>query len=157
MNQIRLSLVLILILVVHDGFCQQTHTIPKVTIKDRGLLLAIDEYHHTFAREMNEGKAVMIVRYIRTGDEKYFLAYKVYRDEVQRDPPSFYSVVNGKVVLLYTGLERNMQFSDPSFKMLFKDLKDFLTETEILYNPVIWEVVSKPDGFEKKVVSALPY
>jgi len=139
------------------AFAQGHQSVTKVDI-DYRLVKAINDYVNEFSDTFDQTKAAIVIRFDKTGNtDKFYLAFKVYRSEVINDPPSFYSVANKKLILLYTGIEQYLKFDKNSLEKLFADSKDSLTVTGMTYDPIVWEIQLVKDSYDKKVVELLPW
>ncbi len=153
----RIVLFLLIFLTTSQHVCGQDFEIQKVELRHVGLTKAVVDYHKAQSDVIDNVKGIVIVRYVKAEPEKFFLAFKVYKHEVLRDPPSFYAILDGRLVLFYTGLEQQIVFTDKSFRKLFKAAKGRLTERHVVYDPTVWEVIVNSEHYVFKTVSLLPW
>jgi len=100
--------------------------------------------------------SIVVVEFQKQGFADIYLLSPIFRQSsVRKLPPSFYSVVDGEVVLIYLGIEKISPFSEIHVKKLekkaFSYLKDDITpkydkngslmvEPPTLYHPDLWRV-----------------
>lgn len=130
--------------------------IIKIEISDPRLSIAIIDYLQEFEEEFTENAAALVVKFDNSNPNKFYFAFKVHKVEVLNDPPSYYSIIRGQLVLIYTGFESYLRYDTRSFRSLLKDAKRQLTQIGVTYNPIVWAVTLHENSYSKEIIELLP-
>lgn len=138
------------------GQADGPYQITKVSIDNDNFIRSIGVYIEEFKDDLNVG--TLILKFDDVND-RFYISFLVYKEEVVARPPSFYSVIDGNIVLIYTGFESYLQYDEKSFNQLFSDTHSHLHDLPItiLYDPIVWRVNAKGQNFEKEVIDEIPW
>jgi len=151
-------LIILLPLSYYNSVCfsQDVYSIEKIELTNQPLLKAAEDYILEWQDALEYYGVV--VMYCDFDNERYFLSYIMFKDEVVDRPPSFFMQIRKKVVLIYTGFEKNLNFQPKSFDKLFKVANKALAvpPTAISYDPVFWKITFEGNQYVKTVVDSIP-
>lgn len=138
------------------GVAQADYVIPEVVLKEPVLQEAVRKYLEEYRDDLLTIGAIVLKK--NPVDSCYYVSYTVYQGAVEEWPPSFYSLIEGKLVLLYSGFESDLKFGRNSCKMLFKIAGKRLARDplSITYDPVIWKITVKNTTYVKHEVDRIP-
>lgn len=146
------------VLFLCTGFKSQAITpylIQKIQLKDERLISLLGDY--IAENHLQDVEGAILLKYDKEDSvDNFYVGYMV-RNHLQANPPSYYTIVKDKLVLIYSGLEHHLSFNQNSFKMVSKDCKRCFAEGIVVVEPTYWHVVISGQSIEKRVVKENPF
>ena len=153
--KIKFRILFIMCIVINgSSLAQKTFEISQIEIKYPALDKAIRDYI-VDADLVDFG--VVLLKYDPTNGV-YYISYEMYKNFVKLYPPSFFAIVDRKVVLIYTGFENQIKYDDRSFGKLFKVAAKVLVvpPMEVTYNAPVWRVLVINGYYTKENLDSIP-
>src|SRR5690349_12854770 len=96
------------VMLLYLGFTSREtvpYVVQKIQLKDPRLNSILREY--TTENHLFDVEGVLQLKYSKDSLENFYIGYMVY-NELPADPPSYYTIVDNKLILIYSGLEKHM-------------------------------------------------
>ncbi|MEL7003980.1 MAG: hypothetical protein AAFN93_14755 [Bacteroidota bacterium] len=139
------------------------YQIIKIDLKDDRLKTVIREYidlksEYNRQANMSEDFGIVTVQInsISKEHEVVFLSYALHQDELRYGTPSFYSVLDGNIVLITVGSRFLLSDEDIDFARFLSLVQDKVYEDlSVIYHPDTWKITIKKGRFSKKVIKGM--
>jgi len=142
-----------------NGYCQsKAYSIQRIELIDPNFKKAIEDYIKDRKEELQYGGVIQVIS--DPMNICYYFTYRMFLREIQSNPPSFFAVCDKKIVLIYTGFERQLFFDEKtSFKDLLRESKNaFMSpEAQISYDPVMWKITYNGQQYQSVRVDEIPW
>lgn len=108
-------------------------------------------------------KGVIIVYLQEKTDKQSFIILSSYWEDLQKSPPSYYTILDNIPIIFYTGMEKYIRLDSTYLSNMKRDISPFLLEYvededgNILqmppnYNPAVWRIEFEGDSIIKKEI-----
>ena len=146
---------MILLLTSCSTVAQEFYRVPQISLTNKFLLESLDDYLREYSDDLDQ-MGVIVLTY-DPQNKCYYLTHKMFRTEVEKWLPSFYTIYNKRIVLVYTGFESELNFDALSGKELLKNAEEFFEDPRaMLYHADIWKITFESDRYKKEQVDRIP-
>lgn len=134
----------------NDGYI-----IPRIESKNEALLKSLDNYLREYEEDLDK-IGVLVLKYDPL-NRCYYLTHRMYKDEIAKWLPSYYTIYHERIVVIYTGFESELNFQDESSNELFKISETFFVDPSALnYHADIWKITIENNKYRKEKVDTIP-
>lgn len=130
------------------------YLIQKVQLKDSRLTSLLNDY--IIENHLHDVEGVVLLKYDRDSLDNFYIGYMV-RNHLSVKPPSHYTIIGNKLVMIYSGLEQYLSFNQDSFKMINKDCKQCFAEGLVIVEPTYWHIIMSSHNVEKRTIKEMPF
>lgn len=133
------------------------YVIPRINLNDARLTTAFDDYLNTYKEDLVEYGVLVLKK--DAANKCYYLTHRMFKEEIEDAPPTFFYLQNGRVVLVYTGFEDELRIGKESFQKLYKAASKFFANPMSLnYDTDIWKITLEKGemNYAKTLVDRIP-
>jgi hypothetical protein len=151
----KIYLIAIIIGICSVCCAQDAYRVHKIALKSKPLIELIKDYCHEYKDDIDQF-GVIALKYDPT-NKCYYLTHRMYKKEVEEWLPSFYSILNDRVILIYTGFESELNIQKENNIELLKTAEKFLLDPRtLIYHASIWKLTINGDKYNKEDVERIP-